>query len=480
MTASVFLSALRARFRVFLIALGATVAVTAIASLLLQKQYRATASLVVDLREGQSLGDSRVAMLQPSERLAYLQTQADIIGSERVARKVVEDLGLADEEKRQAAFVKATGGRGTIVDWLAKRLLADLEVKTSQSSIIEVSFVTSNAEDAATAANTFAKAYIDTMVALRVEPMQHAAEWFQEQLKTLTADLKAAQDKATEYQQRQGIVSTDERADTEHTQLTELASQLVQADEQVLEARGREDLAHRALADGRSIQELPDTQANETLRRLDRELADGDGKLLALRTRYGTNHPEYRQQLAENQRRRKTLDDEIAQFLTATTRAREQSEEHAAKLAAVVATQRARLLANRGERDELTVLTRNVETAQSAYDTAMQRFVISQVDSRANQTSVALLNAAPVPLDPYRPKIGLNLALALIVGVVLGSALVVLLETTDRRVRSQSDLEFGRAAPLLGTLDTWTPSPRSLLRPPSGVGVIPALESAES
>src|SRR5262249_39481778 len=144
-----------------------------------------------------------------------------------------------------------------------------------------------NGEDAAKAANTFAQAYIDTMVALHVEPMQHAAEWFQEQLKTLTADLKAAQDKATEYQQRRGIVSTDEHADTEHTQLAELSTQLVQADEQVLEARGREDLARRALGDDKSIQELPDTQATETLRRLDREVADGEAKLLALRTRYG-------------------------------------------------------------------------------------------------------------------------------------------------------------------------------------------------
>jgi uncharacterized protein involved in exopolysaccharide biosynthesis len=218
MTASVFLAALKARFRVFLIALGTTVVATALVSVVLPKEYRATASLVVDLREGQSLGDQRVTIEQPLERLAYLQTQADIIGSERVARRVVDDLGLANDASAQKDFEKASP-QGPIADWLAKRLLGGLDVKTSQSSIIEISFAADDAAYAAKAANGFAKAYIDTMVALRVEPMQHAAEWFKEQLKTLTADLKTAQDKAAEYQRRRGIVSADESLDTGHTQL---------------------------------------------------------------------------------------------------------------------------------------------------------------------------------------------------------------------------------------------------------------------
>ncbi|HVS24758.1 MAG TPA: GNVR domain-containing protein [Gammaproteobacteria bacterium] len=479
MTASVFLAALKARFRVFLIALGTTVVATALVSVVLPKEYRATASLVVDLREGQSLGDQRVTIEQPLERLAYLQTQADIIGNERVARRVVDDLGLANDARAQKDFEKAAP-QGTIADWLAKRLLGGLDVKTSQSSIIEISFAADDAAYAAKVANGFAKAYIDTMVALRVEPMQNAAEWFKEQLKTLTADLKAAQDKAAEYQRRRGIVSVDESLDTDHAQLATLSSQLLDAEGKARETRGQEQQAQQAVADSNPVQSVPDIQTNDDVRRLSAELADGEAKLLALATRYGVNHPEYRQQLAENRLRRKTLDDKIKELVAATTQSRQRSEQRVTELAGAVAAQRARLLANRGERDELASLTRNVETAQSAYDTAMQRFVISQVDSRANQTNVALLNAAPVPLEPYRPKLGLNLALALIVGVVLGIGLVLLFESSDRRVRSPSDLEFARTAPLLGTLGTWTPSPRPLLQAPGGPGAIPALESGRS
>ena len=376
MTASVFLSALKARFRVFVLALGTTVIATAVISVLLPKEYRATASLVVDLREGQSLGDDqRITILQPSERLAYLQTQADIIGSERVARKVVENLHLADEPRRQQAFEQTKPKGGTIVDWLAKRLLHDLEVKTSQSSIIEVSFATSDPGEAATTANAFAKAYIDTMVALRVEPMQHAAEWFQEQVKTLTADLKAAQDKAAEYQRRRGIVSVDESLDTDHAQLATLSSQLLDAEQSARETRGKEQQTQQAVAAGKPAGDISDVQKDEEVRRLSRELEDGEAKLLSLATRLGENHPQYRQQLAENRLRRKTLNDKIKEVVAATSESRQRSEQRVQELASAVQAQRARLLANRGERDELAVLTRNVETAQSAYDTAMQRFV---------------------------------------------------------------------------------------------------------
>ena len=47
------------------------------------------------------------------------------------------------------------------------------------------------------------------------------------------------------------------------------------------------------------------------------------------------------------------------------------------------------------------VLQRNVESAEKAYDTALQRYFSSQVDSRASQTNVAVLSPAVVPLAPY-------------------------------------------------------------------------------
>jgi len=133
-----FLLALRARFGVFILALVATVLAAAVASLLLPKTYRATVSLLVDAKNEQSLSNV-LPLILPQEKLSYLQTQMDIITSKRVARKVVQELKLAESPSTRADFDKA-GGEGAIEEWLAESLLRKLKVETSQSSIIQVTF----------------------------------------------------------------------------------------------------------------------------------------------------------------------------------------------------------------------------------------------------------------------------------------------------------------------------------------------------
>jgi capsular polysaccharide biosynthesis protein len=112
-----------------------------------------------------------------------------------------------------------------------------------------------------------------------------------------------------------------------------------------------------------------------------------------------------------------------------------------------------------------------VESAERAYDTAMQRHVVSQVESRASQTNVTVLNAAPVPGKPIQPKIRLNIALSAVVGIMLGIAVVLMMEMNDRRVRSRSDLDL--EIPLLMVLNTWRPAQRLLLGGPGATRALP-------
>ena len=134
-----------------------------------------------------------------------------------------------------------------------------------------------------------------------------------------------------------------------------------------------------------------------------------------------------------------------------------------------MAAQRARLLELKENRNEFTVLRRNVESAERAYDTAMQRGVVSQVDSRASQTNVTVLNPAGVPSKPFQPRIALNIALSVVIGTMFGIAIVMLMEMFDRRVRLRSDLDLD--VPLLAVLNTWQPAQGRLLGRPSDTGL---------
>lgn len=196
MSLQLFLAALRARWRAFLLVAGATVLAAAAVSLALPKSYEARALLLADAtREEQSLSN---VLVPPRERVGYMQTQTDILTSERVARRAVRDLELAQEPALRAAFAQA-GGTGSIESWIAETLRRNLEVETSQSNVIQLSYAARDPEFAARVVNGFAQAYIDTILELRVEPTRQAALWFDEQLKSLRANLEDAQERLTRY-----------------------------------------------------------------------------------------------------------------------------------------------------------------------------------------------------------------------------------------------------------------------------------------
>lgn len=463
MTPALLLAALRARWLIFAVLLVGTVAAAAVVSLLLPKTYRAIATLVVDTREEQSLSNP---FTPQRERAAYIQTQVDILTSEKVVRKVIDDLKLAETDWAREHFARSKSARGSVADWLVEALPKGLKVGTSQSNVIDVSFSFTDPVVAASIANGFAKAYLDTVLELRVAPMREAASWFDEQLKSLRTNLERAQAKLTEYHQRHGIVAADERLDAEFARLGELSTQVVRAQDQTIGAEASERQARTLLARGGAADRVPDVQAHPHIQRLAADLAQGEARLQELAARYGEQHPTYQSQLAETRGRRAQLAAEMRKVVDGLEASTRRARAHEAELRAALAAQRARVLALKESRDGLAVLARDVETAQKTYDAALQRFVVSQVESRANQANAALLNAAAVPRKPHRPNVTLNVALAAVAGVALGIGIVILLELSDRRVRSFTDLREVLDVPLLGVLGTWNPSARPALSGP--------------
>ena len=458
MTFHQFLLALRGRFWVFLSLLGATVAAAVIVTLLLPKSYDSTVSLLVDTRDEQNLtGTAQSARNQ----IGYMQTQIDIIQSQRVARKVSEALKLGEGENAKAAF-KESGAKGSIDDWIGSGLLSKLKVESSQSSVINLTYTANDPRFASKVANAFAQAYLDVTLNLRVEPTRQAANFFDDQLKGLRRDLEEAQIKLAAFQREKGIIASDERIDVETARLSELSTQALQAQAATFEAGSRSGLSNRS----GSPESLPEVLSNPVIQSLKTEMLRAEAKLAELSTRMGPNHPQYQQQAAEVQGLRSKMNDEMRRVQAGVNNVTAQNAGRQAALQRAMDEQRKRVIELRDARAQATVLQRDVETAQKAYEAALARYLVNKVESGAKQANVTILNPATEPTNPSRPKVLVNIILGIIVGMVLGLGAVFLLELLDRRVRSPEDLEAGLDAPLLGTLQPWYPS--RLLGGPGG------------
>lgn len=432
-----FLLILNARKWVILGVLLLTVAATAAVSLLLPREYTATTTLIIDSKSK----DAITGQLLPSQMFpGYMATQIDIINSSQVANRVVRDLKLAENPATREQFMQATEGEGTIEEWLAKLLLQKIDAEPSrESSVISIGFTGSDPRFAAIVANAFAKAYIETNLDLRVEPAKQTAAWFDQQIVQLRANLDQAQQKLTAYQREKGLVESEERLDVETRRMADLAGQMVAAQSALFDASSRT----------RDSASLPEVINNPVVQNLKAQVAQGEGRLAELANRVGANHPDFIRLQAEVNSYKTKLAAELGTATRGVGATAGAARQRYNELSGAFAKQKAKVLELKQQREEATLLARDLENAQRIYDSALQRYGQSRMEAQSTQTDIAVLNPAVAPTEPSKPRVILNILLSLFLGTLLGVSLGFLIELLDRRVRSGQDIVATLGIPVL-------------------------------
>ena len=429
---------------VLVLVLGATTAV----SVNLPKHYTAETSVLLDVKT-----DPLLATLMPSQAGAsFIATQVEIIRSDRLAGRVVKILGLAQNAAAVEQWREGTEGRTPIETYYGDLLQKGLTVDPGRgSALLSLSYTGRDPKFAAVVANTFARAYIDLSVELRVGPAREYASFFDERLKSLRDDLDAAQARLSAFQQRRGIVVSNERVDQEMARLNALEGALAVAVAESADTSSRQ----RNAGTDTSI----DVQQSGPVQTLRSDLAKAETRLSEISATYGSNHPqrieletrivELKQQVAAEMRR--------VSGTTATVN--RIASQKIGELRGMVDAQKHTVLNLRTQRDEAGVLLREVETAQRAFDTVAQRRTQLANESQAEQAQARVLSPAVEPHKHSKPDIPKILAAAAAFGLLGGLAIAYLLEMIDRRVRSAEDLLNAEGVPVLGVMSTRSGKP---------------------
>jgi chain length determinant protein EpsF len=440
MNFSQFLAILKARWLVALSVLVLAVVSALGVSLLVPKQYTASASVVVDMKPDPIAAMMYQGMMTP----AYMQTQVDVMESDRVAQRVVKNLRLAENPKVRAQWQESTGGRGSIEAWLSETFKQSMNVKPSrESNVINVSYRSPDPRFAAALANAFVQAYLDTTLELRVDPAKQYSSFFDVRAKALRDNLEKAQTRLSDFQRDKGIIATDERYDVENFRLNELSSQLVAVQAASAEAQSRQANA------GSNMQEVLN---NPMVASLKLDLSRAEARLKELSQRLGDNNPQVVEAKANISELRARMDSEIQRVVGGTGITSSVNKQREAQIRAEMEAQRQKVLKMKQLRDEGSVLVRDVENAQRAYDAVLQRLNQTSLESETTQSNVYALTQATPPTEPSSPKVVLNTLLGFVVGTLLGLGAALALEMMDRRVRVGEDVLASLGLPLLGTL----------------------------
>ena len=471
MNLSQFFSIIRAHWRVVMLVLLLTVGTAVGISLMLPKQYVATATMVVD----QSRPDPvAAAFYQGNPSPAFMATQVDVIKSERVALRVIRQLNLADSEDRKARWMLATQGEGTLETWLATGMLFALDVKPSrESNVVGVSYKADDRDRAALMANAFVQAYMDVSLELKVDPAKQYSTFFDNRSKELRANVERAQAKLSAYQREKGvIVASDGLLDVESARLNEISTQLVVLQGVVAGSTGRQGQVQSG-----AVQESIN---NPVVIGLRAEITRAEAKLQELTSRLGDNHPQVIEARANINSLRGRLDIEARRVAGGAGAVTNMNRQREVELRASLEAQRAKVLKLRVAREEGMVLVRDLENAQRAYDAVLTRLNQSSLESQVTQPNAYMLAQAVPPLFPSSPKIITNTALSFVIGLVLAIGAAIVLEMVDRRLRNAGEVSELLGLPVLGVLPKpsgvggFSGGRRSLVSPRGLFGYLPA------
>src|SRR6185369_16185618 len=194
--------------------------------------------------------------------------------------------------------------------------------------------------------------------------------------------------------------------------------------------------------------------------RLREDIAQREARLADMSRDLGPNHPRYKAAAGELDQLRSQLSTEMRSVAQGLATQGSISTSREAGLRAALERQKGRLLAMKRDREQVSMLARDVDNAQRAYNSAVQRVSQARIEAASERPNAALVDEAAVPLRPASPRTILNLGIGCALGLLLGVGVALQLESAQRQVRSGEDLADILGVPILAVLP-----PRSLRGP---------------
>jgi chain length determinant protein EpsF len=404
--------------------------------------YTATASVLIDAKP-----DPVSTMLYGGATPALINTQIEILRSDRVAQRVIANLKLAELADMRSAWASAKSGL-TIQEWLTETIENGLDPKVSSpgSNVINISYRSSDARFASMIANAYVQAFLETSIELRADPARQYSNFFTDQQKDARAALEAAQNKLAAFQREKGIVGTDDRFDLEASRLQALSQELVAIQNERIAASTRQSQV------GSSMSEV---LSNGTVSGLKTDLSAAELKLQDLSSRYGDKHPQVLEARAAVNQLRAKLARATSDVTGAIGTDARVSRAREAEVQAAIDAQRAKVLQLKETRDQVGVLQRDVDNAQHAYDNIFNRASQTNLESQNRQANATVISQATTPVLPSSPKVASVLVLGLAAALALGIGCALLQEQFDKRMRTTSDAFDFLGLPVIGIM----PSP---------------------
>lgn len=430
------------------------VAFAVVISFLISPTYEAETNLRIKQPKGignSLLGDLPMGNSGATKQL--MSTYAEILKSRTVVQAVIDKTqtdGVSEEDI-------------PTYEQMLKRITTQ---PVKDTEILKVKVTARSPEEAELVANTLVNTFNERMTYLVRSEQTAIREFIGERLKESKKELEQAETVLEKYKREQKIVAPEEETKA-------MVDKFAAVDKLAAENTVAMSAAQARLGTVRQQlnKEKPGFVADSPLiQQYKTRLAELEVNLVSLSSKYTEKHPEVMATRAAINETNGKLSSEISRVITADAPSmnpihqgllQSQIESEAEIAARTAQSQAIKGIMTSSEQDlnklpakeqGLAKVMRDASVNQEIYIMLAKRHEEARISEAMQPTDVQIIDVAIAPEKPISPKKTLNVVIAAILGLFVGTGIAFLLEYMNKTVRNADDVQQYLDLPVLGSI----------------------------
>jgi polysaccharide biosynthesis transport protein len=435
-----------------------------------KKIYEAEATIMFDPRPPKPLGTSVEAIVDLGadsfwSNQEYYETQYHIIQSRHVALAVVHELGLHND----ASFlldmpegVEPVEKRDTTPELAAEVLRGRTTVAPVRDSrLATVRLRDASPKRAQRVLTALVEAYVNQNLESAVDSTSSATDWLRGQLDGLRRDLDGSEHALHEYKKKNDILSVafDDKSSMLLDQMKDINTELTRVNSELKGAAARQSELQASPDDDPEVIESRVLLESPLLNQLRAEHHAATRRYDALlKGPKGANHPEVQQAAEEVKTLKASILREVRNIKKAASREVREIAKHAGGLDADLKTAKKQAHELNLLEIEYNNLRRTKDNTEKLYSLVLERTKESDLTQMMRVNNISIVDEPLEPTFAVYPRVPLNMAMGLFLGLVLGGAAAFMRGMLDRTIKIPDDVEDELGLSCLGLLPAFTPT----------------------
>ncbi len=432
----------------------------------LSPKFTATAVLLIEAQQKKAVSIEEVVGIDASQK-EYYQTQFEILKSNQIAEKVIQELNLDQlEEFNSALQVERKGLLEVIQSYpvLSTLLNTNENIEPSQESIrqnvlsafkenlvifpvrktqlVKIKFTSEDPELAANVANAVGYAYIDLNLEARLSTTKYATSWIGERLVELKSQLAMSEQALSDFLVEEQLIDDSGIDALASQELANLTKRLADVRDRRIETEATYTaLRATKVADVSALSAIPSISSHPQVTAIQESEIHAVNEVERLSRRYGPKHDKMKAAQAklaavqhQAQQTTKKLINGIGKELQAVKKQEQLIQRE-------IDSRKVDFQAITVKKSKFEALKREVETNRNVLNVFLTREKETTATSDFESANARFTDQALIPQEPSAPNKKLIVGASFVLSALLATAIVFAIELMRNTIESIKSFE---------------------------------------